>query len=78
MHTHRSRKEDLQMRPLAFSVLSAACLVLLAACSTTRMPTGATRTAHMSDCPEMEGYPDCQNGHRVDLRLASGTASLAY
>jgi hypothetical protein len=66
------------MRTLAFSVLCAACIALVSACSTTRTSTGTARTAYMRDCPELEGYPDCQNGHKVDLRLASGTASVAH
>ncbi len=31
----------------------------------------------MHGCPQWEGYPDCQNGRKVDLRLTSGTADAA-
>lgn len=28
----------------------------------------------LSDCPELEGYPDCQDGHHVQFALASQEA----
>jgi hypothetical protein len=47
------------MRSIVLVTLLVIGSTLFSACST--FPAGA----RMSDCPEMEGYPDCQEGHRV-------------
>jgi hypothetical protein len=58
------------MRQQAFSVLLLSCLAALAACTATRMPVASpSRVSNFGDCPELEGYPDCQDGHQIDLRI---------
>jgi hypothetical protein len=35
------------------------------------------RTVRMESCPELEGYPDCQDGHRVDMTTTEAQRSAA-
>lgn len=42
------------------------------ACMTQSVTGARTASSRLtSDCPELEGYPDCQDGHRVDLSRLS-------
>ena len=60
------------MRHQAFGGLLLICLAALTACTATRSPGAVpSRVSNFGDCPELEGYPDCQDGHHVDLRLAA-------
>jgi hypothetical protein len=42
-------------------------VLILSACSAVgpRQPERLTQLS--SDCPELEGYPDCQDGHHVEF-----------
>jgi hypothetical protein len=56
------------MRFVIFNTAMALCLVLLVGCAST--PPAAENT-HLAtagpECPQLEGSPDCQDGHQVDL-----------
>jgi hypothetical protein len=46
--------------------------VILSACATTSIVSGGSKgKATVTACPELEGYPDCQDGHLVDPRVLS-------
>jgi hypothetical protein len=55
------------MRSVRVMILAAALGCLLSACATrtTMGTTSPKKLASASECPELEGYPDCQNGHQV-------------
>lgn len=58
------------MRFVIFNTAMAFCLALLVGCGS--IPAGFERTHVASsapECPELEGYPDCQDGHQVDLTV---------
>ena len=56
------------MRFVIFNTALAFCLALLAACASTSLMGDKSRVASSAiECPEQEGYPDCQDGHQVDL-----------
>lgn len=58
-------------------LLLVAALASSSACVTQSASEG-TRTPSprlTSDCPELEGYPDCQDGQHVHLALASQDAA---
>jgi len=63
------------MRYLILIFLTAAFASLCGcAARPSRVATG-TRTHAVSDCPELEGYPDCQNGQHVDLAAGEHAAA---
>ncbi len=56
------------MRLVILSTVSALCIALLSACASAAATTNGLRQASSGpECPETEGYPDCQDGHQVDL-----------
>ncbi len=56
------------MRLVILSTLSALCMALLSACASSAASNGGLRQDSSGpECPETEGYPDCQDGHQVDL-----------
>ena len=42
-------------------------VLFLSACSSIGARQPELLTQHPSDCPELEGYPDCQDGHHVEF-----------
>ena len=50
-------------------------VLLLSACSTIRTVQPDRVTQAPSDCPELEGYPDCQDGHHVEFPAAERVAA---
>ena len=62
-------KKGLNMRFIIFNITLALCLVPLAGCSSTSPVVEKSRLAsYATECPPLEGSPDCQDGHQVDLR----------
>lgn len=54
------------MRPAKVMILSALLGSLLSACATRdTSPASPTMLASASECPELEGHPDCQDGQLV-------------
>ena len=58
--------------------LSAMVLICCSACAdlSSSRAASVSQANTPSNCPELEGYPDCQDGHHVDLTLASADASV--
>ncbi len=57
------------MRFVIFNTAMALCLALLAGCAAAPSKAENSRVTSLGpECPEVEGYPDCQDGHLVDLR----------
>jgi hypothetical protein len=48
------------MQSIIRAAVAVICTSLFPACSTLHSDLG------MSGCPELEGYPDCQNGNKMD------------
>jgi uncharacterized protein (TIGR02246 family) len=55
------------MRVSNMFLLAAICAPLLSACVTASGSSERAANSAGDPCPSLEGYPDCQNGHRVDL-----------
>jgi uncharacterized protein (TIGR02246 family) len=60
---HREANEAMRISNL--SLFAAICAPLLSACAVPSAWQAANGEG--APCPSMEGYPDCQDGHRVDL-----------
>jgi hypothetical protein len=52
--------------PILISLAVAGAICAMTGCTTLRQASAVS-----ADCPELEGYPDCQNGHRIDLTQAA-------
>jgi hypothetical protein len=48
------------MQSIIRAAVAAICTSLLTACSTLHSDP------RMSSCPQLEGYPDCQGGNKID------------
>jgi hypothetical protein len=58
------------MRFVIFNTAMAFCLALLPGCTSTPPAAEKTHVASLAqECPEIEGYPDCQDGRQVDLTV---------
>ncbi len=55
------------MRFVIFNTGLAFCLALLAACASMSIDKNRRVALSAIECPEQEGYPDCQDGHQVNL-----------
>jgi hypothetical protein len=56
------------MRTAVFAMLCGLAAALLGACVSTPAGTGGNlprQAALTSNCPEQEGYPDCQDGYHA-------------
>ena len=50
-------------------------VLLLSACSAVGPRHPLSLAQRPSDCPELEGYPDCQDGRHVDFRPSQSVAA---
>jgi hypothetical protein len=50
-------------------------VLLLSACSAIGPRQPESLAQRPSDCPELEGYPDCQDGRHVDFRAPQSVAA---
>ena len=65
-HTNMSfTKEVIPMRTIILLTLASINITLLSACTT------LDEQGSMFECPPMEGYPDCDNGHHVAYNAVS-------
>jgi hypothetical protein len=66
-------KEAPAMIDISLIAILAAAAIILPACAIQSSLHVSERkaVAALSTCPELEGYPDCQDGHQVDPRAAA-------
>jgi hypothetical protein len=66
-------QEEAAMSCISLVATAVVATGILSACATTSTMNGGEPkgAAALPPCEELEGYPDCQDGHQVDPRLAS-------